>query len=209
MSKILFGMGVGRSFRTLWAAEELGLNYQYIQLVFAGKGEQGSQGETYKTLNPQGKVPTFIDGDLVITESAAIVNYMAAQKPELGLIPQEGSDERVKYDEMCFFILSDLEQPIWTKGKHIRFLPEPLRLADELADTLIYEFEKSQQALTMLMGGTTYAAGERFTMADVLLCHTLNWAQRFNFSIEKSLLDYKNRLELRPAYQRAMQKAMA
>ncbi len=209
MSKTLFGMGIGRSFRTLWAAEELELDYQYIQLAFAGKGEQGNQGETYKKLNPQGKVPTFVDGDLVVTESAAIVNYMAAQKPELGLIPQDGTAARVKYDEICFFILSDFEQPIWTKGKHKNFLPEALRLGDEFADTLTYEFEKSQQALIVLMGGTTYAAGERFTMADVLLCHTLNWAQRFNFSIEQGLLDYKNKLELRPAYQKAMQKAHA
>lgn len=209
MAKTLFGMGVGRSFRTLWAAEELGLDYQYIQLAFASKDEQGSQGETYKKLNPQGKVPTFVDDDLVITESAAIVNYMAAQKPKLGLIPQDGTAARAKYDEICFFILSDLEQPIWTQGKHKNFLPEPLRFADVLADTLAYEFEKSQKALIELMGSTSYAAGENFTMADVLLCHTLNWAQRFNFYIEPSLLEYKNRLELRPAYQRAMLKALA
>ena len=209
MAKTLFGMGIGRSFRTLWAAEEVGLDYQYIQLDFASKGASGNQGESYKKLNPQGKVPTFVDDELVITEGAAIVNYMAAQKPALGLIQKDGTALRAKYDEISYFILSDLEQPVWSTGKHRQFLPEELRLADELKVTLAYEFSKAQTALMALMNGSSYAAGESFTMADVLLVHTLNWAQRFHFEIAESLLVYKERIEQRPAYKRAMQKALA
>ncbi len=205
----LYGMGLGRSFRTLWAAEETGVDFEYIKLEFAGTHELGNQGEEYKKLNPQGKVPTLIDGKLVVTESGAIVNYLATQVPALNLIPKDCTPERAKYDEMSFFILTDLEQPLWTTGKHRAFLPEKYRMAEQLADSLAYEFDKSQTALITLKGDSPYAAGDLFTMADILLCQTLGWALRFKFTVDSGLLDYKARIEQRPSYQRALDKAMA
>ena len=68
----LYGMGLSRYFRTLWAAEETGANYDYIELGFGSNGENGSLSQQYRKLNPQGKVPTLVDGDLVICESVAI-----------------------------------------------------------------------------------------------------------------------------------------
>jgi len=203
----LYGMGLGRSFRTLWAAEEAGIDFEYIGLKFGEKKEGGNYSEGYKRLNPQGKVPTLIDGDMVLTESAAIVNYIAAHSPQQGLLPKDGTLERAKYDEMCFFILSDLEQPLWTTGKHRMFLPEKYRLANELADTLFYEFDKAQTALINMKGDSDFAAGSAFTMADVLLCQTLSWAQRFKFPVDKKLLEYQAKQQERPSYKRAMNTA--
>jgi len=203
----LYGMGISRSFRTLWAAEEAGADYEYIELKFGSKGDDGPQSEQYRKLNHQGKVPTLVDGDLVICESAAILNYLAAKAPQQNLMPADGSADRARYDEMCFFILSELEQPLWTTGKHKFAIPEQYRVPEILTKTTAFEFAKAQTALLAIKGEREYAAGNHFTMADILLAQTLGWAQRFEFTIEDSLLEYKDRMTKRAAFSRAMKMA--
>ena len=203
----LYGMGLSRSFRTLWAAEETKTEYDYIELEFGSSGDKNPESTHYRKLNPQGKVPTLVDGDLVISESAAILNYLAAKAPQHKLMPEDGSSDRARYDEMCFFILSELEQPLWTTGKHKFAIPEQYRVPEILTKTTAFEFNKAQSALLVLKGGREFAAGDHFTMADILLAQTLGWAQRFDFSIEDSLLEYKERMTERAAFSRAMKKA--
>jgi glutathione S-transferase len=203
----LYGMGLSRSFRTLWAAEETGTYYDYIELKSGSNGDNDLQSAQYRKLNQQGKVPTLVDGDLVISESAAIVNYLAAKAPQHNLMPIDGSADRARYDEMCFFILTELEQPLWTSGKHRFAIPEQYRVPEILTKTTAFEFAKAQTALLAIKGDREYAAGDHFTMADILLAQTLGWAQRFEFSIEDSLLEYKERMTKRDAFFRAMKKA--
>ena len=90
----LYGMSMSRSFRALWAVEETGVVCDYVELKFGSTEENGSLSEQYKAINPQGKVPTLVDGDLVIRESAAIINYLAAKSPESKLMPADGTPER-------------------------------------------------------------------------------------------------------------------
>lgn len=201
----IYGIGPSRSFRVLWAAEEAGVDYEYLELKFGSSEEGGARSAPYMGLNSQGKVPTLVDGDLTITESGAILNYLAHQNSGLGLIPKDGSNARAKYDEMCCFILTDLEQPLWTTGKHRFALPEEYRFS-EIFKTTAWEFKKSQKALKALMGDSMFALGEQFTMADVLLGHTINWAERFKFEVDEDLLAYKARMVERPSYIKAMAK---
>jgi len=200
----IYGMGKSRSFRAIWAAEEAGLDYDYVEVEFGGVGENGTQGEAYRHLNFQGKVPTLIDDELVLTESAAIVNYLAAKKPASSLIPKDGTHERALYDQFAFFVLTDLEQPLWTNGKHRFALPEKRRVPKVL-ETTIWEFHKSQKALKELIGESPdFALGEYFTMADVLIAHTLTWAENFKFELFDGFREYKNRMYARSACQAAL-----
>lgn len=200
----LYGMGQSRSFRALWAAEEAGIDFTYVQVEFKGTGENGAQGSQYKKLNFQGKVPTLVDGDLVVRESAAILNYIATKAVGQVLMPADGTAARAAYDEICFFILSEFEQPLWTHGKHKFVLPEQYRVADVIETTLPFEFAKAQAALLVILGDREYAAGDSFTMADVLLAQTINWAQRFNFSLDEKLLNYRDKMVARDAFARAL-----
>jgi len=77
----LYGSGQSRSFRCLWALEEAALDYEYIQVKFGSSDENGTQSDHYKNVNSQGKVPTLINEDLILTESAAIVNYIGTLAP--------------------------------------------------------------------------------------------------------------------------------
>ena len=202
----LYGVGKSRSFRTIWAAEEAGVSYEYIEVEFGGVGENGSLGKSYRELNYQGKVPTLVDEEFVLTESAAIVNYIGSKNTALNLIPPQGSLEYALYNQLAFFVLSDLEQPLWTNGKHRFALPEKQRVP-QILETTKWEFEKSQKALTQLIGSSPeFALGDHFTMADVLVAHTLLWAENFKFELLDGLKDYKNRMYAREACQIALSK---
>ena len=85
----LYGMQQSRSFRCLWALEESGLEYEYVPIKLRTEAEvpDSAQNPSYLAINIQGKVPTLIDGDMTLTESVAILNYIARKAPESGLIP--------------------------------------------------------------------------------------------------------------------------
>ena len=85
----LYGMGQSRSLRALWALEESGIPYEYQEVTLQTYSTfQGSaKHPSYLEINSQGKVPTLINGDLIITESLAILNYIARSAPESGLLP--------------------------------------------------------------------------------------------------------------------------
>ena len=199
----LYGSGQSRSFRALWALEESDLPFEFKAVNIGRSEEGGTQTNSYKQLNFQGKVPALVDDDLIINESAAIVNYIAACAPEKQLVPMEDIALRAYYDEICFFVLSDLEQALWTYGKHSFVLPKELRIKEVLAVTH-WEFEKSLKALYQYVVDKEFIVGEKFSMADILVAHTLNWAHRFKFSVPDDLLDYKERIYQRPACQRAL-----
>jgi glutathione S-transferase len=200
MSLTLYGFGPSRSLRCLWALEESGLDFDYVELKFQSGESGGSQHPDYVALNAQGKVPTLQHDDFVLTESAAIVNYI----DELAgsrFIPQ-GAQARAKYDEFSYFVLSELEQPLWSTGKHRFALPKEQRI-DAMFDTAKWEFNKAVKAFQNLYPLGEYALGDSFTFADCLLAHTVHWASRFKIDIPKPYLDYRDRMFERPAAARA------
>lgn len=200
----LYGFSQSRSFRALWALEESGLDYDYIAVNFGSdEGPLGSKSPEYMAINPQGKVPSLIDGNLTLTESGAMLNHIARRAPASELIPTHNEEQLALYDEILFFVLSDLEQPLWSNGKHRFALPEEQRVP-QMLETANWEFDKAQQALHHHLEGRECAIGDSFTAADILLAHTINWADRFKFRVDQALLDYRDVHYQRPAAQRAL-----
>ncbi|MFK8011099.1 MAG: glutathione S-transferase family protein [Marinicellaceae bacterium] len=202
----LYGMGQSRSFRVLWALEEAGTDYQYINIEFGDKKGNGIHIADYKSINFEGKVPTLVDGDLILNESGAILNYIAAKCTQHDFMPTQDIQQRAKYDEMCCFVLTELEQGLWTNGKHRFALPKEHRVPDILP-TATWEFNKAIKTLQTKFDGNGFVLGNKtLTMADILLSQTLNWAERFKMELPENLLAYKNRMYQRPACQRALEK---
>jgi glutathione S-transferase len=200
----LYGFSQSRSFRALWALEETGLDYEYIAVNFGSEeGPFGSRSPEYMAINPQGKVPTLIDGSLTLTESGAMLNHIARKAPDSNLIPAHNEEQLARYDEILFFVLSDLEQPLWNNGKHRFVLPEEQRIP-QMLETANWEFAKAQRALHHHLEGREYVIGDRFTAADILVAHTLHWADRFGFEVDQELLDYRDIHYQRTAAQKAM-----
>ena len=203
MAITLYGFGQSRSFRCLWALHEAELEHQYVELVFGSAEPGGSQHPDYLSINAQGKVPSLMHDNFSITESAAIVNYIDHLAKE-SFIPTD-SKLRAKYDELNFFILSELEQPLWTTGKHRFVLPEEHRVA-EVLPTARWEFNKAVKALGKTIELTEFAIGDSFSFADIMLAQTFNWATRSEMDLPDAYLAYRDRMYARPAAQQALAK---
>ncbi|MFT6433206.1 MAG: glutathione S-transferase [Candidatus Azotimanducaceae bacterium] len=84
----------------------------------------------------------------------------------------------------------ELEQPLWTIGKHRFAIPEKYR-HEVMFDTAVWEFEKAQNTLGHRMSNTEFAVGAKFSFADSLLAHTINWAERFGLQVGQRWLEYR------------------
>lgn len=196
----IYGCPNTRSTRVVWALEEVGEEYQYVPVdLRAGAGWQPD----YLAINIGGKVPTLVDNEFVLTESAAICTYIGDRFPDTGLVPQVGTQERASYNRWCYFTLSELEQPLWTIAKHRFALPEQRRVPGVI-DTARWEFTIAAKILATGLGRRAFIIGERFTAADILIAHTLAWAHAYELLAEHdNLRAYAGRMWDRPALVRA------
>lgn len=195
-----------RGTRIAWLLEELMQPYDYHLINFA-KGD--SQSPEFLAINPAGKVPVMKEDELIITESAAIVTYLADKFSAGTLIPVAGTPERAKHDQWSFFALTELEQPLWTMGKHKFALPKKHRVTEVIA-TAQWELQKALALFSEGLGDQDYILGDQFSAVDILLCQTLIWAESFKQDIpQKNLLDYRNRIMARPSYGQAIAREKA
>ena len=202
----LYGMQQSRSFRCLWALEESGLDYEYVPIKLRTSGDQpdSAQHPSYLAVNIQGKVPTLIDDKMILTESVAILNHIGRKAPDSGLIPEGNLKAQAKYDELISFVLAELEQPLWSKGKHTFALPEEHRIPAML-ETAKFEFAKAVRTLAHLLGENEFAIGNKFSIADILLAQTFNWAIRFEFDVPEKFINLRDNHYKRPSAVRALE----
>jgi len=200
----VYGMVHTRTIRLLWALEELGVEYEY-HLVDLTKGE--GQRPEYLRVNPAGKVPVLVDGELVLSESAAICAYLGDKFPESELVPRPGTVDRAKYDQWSYFVLTELEQPLWTAVKH-RFVYPPEKRVPAILELVPWEFERAASILAKALEGCEYLIGNSFTMTDILAVHTLTWARAYKIPHgQPALDDYEQRICSRSAFTRARERA--
>jgi len=198
----VYGFPKSRSGRVLWMLEEIEAPYRYIP-VNLGAGE--GQSPEYLRLNPGGKVPTLVADEIAIFESGAILAWLGDRHPDSCLVPPAGSPERARYDQWSYFVLTELEQPLWTIAKHKFVLPRELRVP-QIAETCLWEFARACRVLETGLGSGPHLVGRAFTAADLLAAHTIAWAQAFKVPIEsKTLTDYGTLHNGRPARRRAIE----
>ncbi len=199
----VYGCANTRSTRVVWALEEASAEYQYVPINLRAGAEGHAE---YLTLNMSGKVPTLVDKDFVLTESAAICTYVADCFPQAHLVPPVGSQERASYNQWCYFAMSELEQPLWTMAKHRFALPKPQRVS-AIMDTARWEFSIATSILAAGLADRPYILGEQFSAADILIGHTLAWARAWELPLgHDNLQAYAARLSERPAWLRAQQR---
>ncbi|OLQ78563.1 glutathione S-transferase [Photobacterium proteolyticum] len=195
----LYGYPRTRSLRVSWLLEELGLEWQYHLIDFA-KGEHKSA--DYLAICPQGKVPALKDDETTLTESAAICLYLA-EKYGKHWLPKPATPQAAKQLEWVSFIITELEQPLWSMGKHRFALPKQIRLP-EMISVAKWEFKKAAQTAEKWLPDTEFLAGQFPSVADILLTHTLNWAVKFDQKLPPRLETYRQHMSRRPALLRAL-----
>ncbi len=149
------------------------------------KGEQHKP--EFLKINPAGKLPVLVDGDLVLTESVAIVLYLADKYPEKGLIPTALA-QRAQLHRWLLFAATELEQPLWRIARHTNLYPEAKRLPEDVV-LACEDFKPMAAVLDEHLKGRQFAVGDAVTVADFVLAYTLDWAN------EVQLLDGFPRLQ--------------
>jgi glutathione S-transferase len=167
----LYGFGPTRSLRALWALRELDLPFDFVPVNLA-KGEH--RNPEFLRLNPAGKLPVLIDGDLVLTESAAIVMYLAEKHPAGKLMPADLATRAQAY-RWVLFAVTELEQPLWRMAKHTMLYPEEKRLPDEIV-LAKEDFAAMAAVLEQHMDGRSFVVGDSMTVADCATAYVLDWA---------------------------------
>lgn len=189
----VYGLVPTRTLRVLWTLEELGQPYELI--------EARPQSEAIRAVNPSGKVPALQDGDDVITDSVAIMTYLADKHGQLTY--PFGSIERAHMNAMMCLLQDELDAVLWAAARHSFALPEEHRVP-EVKKSLRWEFARNLARLERRITGP-YLVGDQMTIADILFTHCLNWAYSSKFPIESQVvLDYSKSMRNRDAFKRAM-----
>ncbi|WP_372603055.1 glutathione S-transferase family protein [Actibacterium sp.] len=186
-----------RTLRVLWMLEELGLTYEHIKA--------GPRSDEARALNPSGKVPVLVCPDGVLTDSTAILTYLADNYKSFTY--PAGTMARAKQDSLTHFILDEMDGTLWTAARHTFVLPEEQR-RPEVKDSLRWEFARSLTTLERRLGDGKFLMGSEMTVPDIIAAHCLSWAMSANFPVEQpTLLDYHKRMTTRPAYLRMISRA--
>jgi len=194
--------------RAHWMLLELGLEYEFHPI-------QPRTGETLRDdflrINPRHKIPVLRHGPRVLTESAAIIQYLAEvfANPEKLYVPEDAGG-RAELNEWCYFILSELDAAsLYVMRRHdgLKQLYGEAPVAVEAAKR--YFLHNLETMASRVAGGDPYLLGKRFSAADVLLVTCLDWARASGIALPGTCADYRERVTQRPAYRAALQRNFA
>ena len=199
-----------RAFKVMAVANHLGLD---CQLRFLNLGQGAQKAPDYAAMNPNMRMPTMKDGDWVLWESEAIIQYLALQKPEANLLPK---DEKARldvtrwqfwnlahWDSHCaVYIFENLVKP------RLLGIMEPDRAALERVKEL---FDRSARMLDGHLKGRTWVAGNALSLADFSLGAALNVAGPTGMPLEPytEIRRWFSGLSALPAWQRTLAQASA
>lgn len=192
---VLYTHPMSRGRIARWMLEEVGCPYR-VELL--GYGDT-MKSDAFLALNPMGKVPTLVHRGAVVTEAAAICAYLAEAFPDAGLRPEDTPQARAAYLRWLFFAAGPLEAAVTAKSLG-------LLAPAERAQMVGYgSFEQAIDTLERAVAGAApWITGARFTAADVYVGAQVIWGQMFKSMPERPVfLDYVERLQARPAWQRA------
>jgi glutathione S-transferase len=155
--------------------EELGLTYD---LVLVDRAKNAQKSNDYLKINPNGRIPTLVDGELVLFEAAAIVLHLVDQHPEAGLAPKVGTPERAKFYQWMTFLTNSLQEElmIWQypdrlTGDDAAATEAVKRGAEKRASAYLDVVEKHLKTHGPLFLGETLSA------ADFYLVMLARWAR--------------------------------
>lgn len=191
-------LGVSQSDRIVWLMEELELPYK---LEWHDRGEDMLAPESYRALHPAGTAPIIEDGDTVLAESAAIVEYIIHRYGDgrLALAPQDAA-----FGEYLYW----LHNAASVQSMFFLRLARGSGSEPGVADLIIERRENAYyQHMEAHLGQHEFLAGNEFTAADIMMVFNLTSLAQFGGrSVDDlpNILAYVDRICARPAYQKAM-----
>jgi glutathione S-transferase len=199
----LHGNANSRAFRCLWMLQELGCECQHVPTDFA----RGAKEPAFLRLNPNGRIPCLIDGELVLFESLAINLYLA-RRYQSPLWPAAIEDEGRM-----------LQWTLWATNEldaHLSAMGRQLRLSEQERDPAVPEAAAAALAAPMRvldarLSSSEYLLGAQFSLADLNVASVLAaaFASRYDTKPFPHADAWVRRCLQRPAAQRAVALVMA
>jgi len=156
-------------------------------------------GSDYYQINPKGYVPAIrLDSGEVLTENAALLQYIGDQAPASAIIPKPGTLDRFRANEWLTFVSSEIH-----KGFSPLFNPE---LKEDAKAVLIAKLQKRFDLLEKHFADHKFLLGEQFTVADGYLYTIISWAPGVKIDLGKwpNLNAYRQRVADRPKVKQAL-----
>ena len=192
MAITLYHHPFSRASNVVWMLEELGQPYE-LRYVDIMKGEQ--KAPALVALNPMGKIPVLTDGDVVVTEAAAIGLYLADRYALGKLAPATDDPARATYLRWSLFAPSVVEPAFVAKVSGGQFKPSQVGWGT---------LESTVSTMESAVRGRDYVLGDTFSMADCIFGGTVRYMLRFKMlEPTPTFTAYAERLAARPAAQRA------
>lgn len=183
-----------RSARAVWMLEESGVEYEIEPVDIRAEDRQDSA--EFRAASPMGKVPALADGDVLMSESAAICLYIADRYCSGELAPAIDEPARGKFLYWIMYTPAVIEPSM--NEKFAGNEPNELRSGWGSFDLMI-------RALESELEDKIWILGDRFSAADVMLGSSIVFMRMFDMLGDSPLLAaYADRCLERPAYQRAL-----
>ena len=186
-----------RSTRVLWLAEEAGAAVDVVVIA-----REDKHTDEYRALHPLSRSPAYVEESGAVFESAALVLHLADRHPESGLIAEPGSYERALQYQWAFFAMTELEAPLIDAAR------EMWKEAGEPDATHIAggreRVARGAAVVEAALAEREHLVANAFSVADIIVGGVLSFARTAEIAeLPSGLVDYVDRLEARPARQRA------
>lgn len=172
----LYHCANARSFRVLWTLEEMGLEYDLVNMQFPPRTEYPG----YLDVNPLGTVPAFVDQGVTMTESSGICHYLVERYGPTDLALEVDHPEYGTYLNWLYRSDATLTFPQTLVLRYTLQEPAERRVQQVADDYTAWFFSRARSIETTLSDGRTYLTGNRFTIADIAVHYALLLAQQLN-----------------------------
>lgn len=198
MLKIYHSPGT-RGFRAIWVCEELSVPYEIVPVNFAAEYRATPE---WRALNPVGKVPVMMDGDITMFESCAMMQYVLDRYGDGKLQPAKDDPTYAHYLQWCWFAEATFARPLGEIVNHRReFKPE--------LDAVVAEMKSRATAcvgaLDAALSDRTYLLGDIMGAADLSICYAMRGYRRMvTESLPENVQRYFNKVTELPSYAAAV-----
>jgi glutathione S-transferase len=194
----IYGPSASRASRALWIVHELGIPFEHIAVEM-----KDLKSAEYLKINPNGKVPTLVDGDFKLFESMAINLYLAAKHGKDGFFP-DSAEDRALCSQWSFWGMTEVEKSLLTVLIDMFMTPPDKKKPEAVAEAL-KALPKPFAVLNGALEGREYLLGPKFTVADLNLASICSWAKpiKYDFGPFPNVQAWLDRCLARPAYKAA------
>lgn len=181
---VVWGVGTSRTIRAHWTLCELGVEYRWHEII---PRTPSMQDPDFLARSQRGKVPILEHGSLVIGESGAIALHLADHyRARTALAPEPGTPERAIFQDRYFFMLMELDAPLYIVRRH-EGLPDVYGESKVATAAAREYYQRQAGVVEVWLEETGFAYGTDFGVADILLASCSAWAEVVGVELRPAL----------------------